>query len=120
MDIETSLAGYQSAKKRLQGSWSSPSALSDLAVKIATYGTYIGEHLGDSKAEYEVNKSKMYLQAIEDKKSATQADNDSRSKNAETRAVVLKLEIIHKDLFSLVSVIQSRLKVLENEARSNI
>jgi Na+/glutamate symporter len=120
MDIETSLAGYQSAKKRLQGSWSNPSALSDLAVKIATYGTYIGEHLGDSKAEYEVNKSKMYLDAINEKKSATQADNDSRSKNADTRAVVLKLEIIHKDLFSLVSVIQSRLKVLESEARNNV
>jgi hypothetical protein len=120
MELETALNGYTAAKQRLQSSWSSPTALSDLAVKIATYGTYIGEHLGDFKALYELNKSKMYLDSIKAGKSATQAENEARSENAEVRAEAMRLELVHKDLFSLVSVIQSRLKVLEQEARSNV
>lgn len=120
MELEIALNGYTAAKQKLQSSWESPTALSDLAVKIATYGTYIGEHLGDSKALYELNKSHMYLDAIKAGKSATQADNESRSENAEVRADVLKLEVVHKDLFSLVSVIQSRLKILELQTRNNV
>jgi hypothetical protein len=120
MELEIALNGYTAAKQKLRSNWESPTALSDLAVKIATYGTYIGEHLGDSKALYELNKSQMYLEAIKAGKSATQADNESRSENAEVRADVLKLEVVHKDLFSLVSVIQSRLKILELQTRNNV
>ena len=120
MELDKAIEGYRSIRERLQKSWSSPSQLSDLGVKMATYGTYIGDYLADAEALYELNKSKAYIEALRAKKSATQADMESRAENAETRAEAIRLKIIHKDLFSLVSIIQSRLRILENEQRSNI
>lgn len=120
MDLDKAIDGYKSVRERLQGAWQSPSQLSDLGVKMATYGTYIGDHLADAEATYELNKSKTYLDSLKGGNSATKAENESRAINAEVRAEAIRLKIIHKDLYSLVSVIQSRLRILENEQRSNV
>lgn len=120
MELDSAIKGYASARERLQGKWTSPVALSDLAVKIALYGTYIGDHLGSYKLSYELKRAKTYSEAIKDEMSATASENKARSDNADDHAQIVRLEVVYKSLNNLVSVIQSRLKVLENEQRSNI
>lgn len=120
MELDVAIKGYADARERLQGKWTSPVALSDLAVKIALYGTYIGDHLGDYKAAYETKRAKTYFEAIKSEKSATASENEARSQNAEYHAQIQRLETVYKSLNNLVSVIQSRLRVLEAEQRSNV
>lgn len=120
MELDIVLTGYADARKRLQSKWSSPVALSDLAVKIALYGTYIGDHLGQYKADYEQKRAKAYFEAIKQEKSATAAENEARANNADIHAEVVRLETVYKSLNTLVSTMQSKVRVLQDESRNNI
>lgn len=116
MELDTALEGYSSTRERLAKAWGNPNQLGDIAVKMATYGSYIGDHLGALKAEYEQERAKKYLANLKLNMSATQAENLARSDNAELKGNIAKLELAHKNLWGLVSIIQSRLRGLEKEA----
>jgi hypothetical protein len=47
--------------------------------------------------------------------SASAAENQARSELAEVKGRIAKIELVHKNLWGLVSIIQSQLKVLGNE-----
>jgi hypothetical protein len=118
MDIETALTGYGEKRKELRAVWGNPGKLGDLALRIATDGTYIGDHLASQKARYEELRAKTYLMHLNAGKSASNAENLARSENYETKAEIERLEVIHRNLWGLVSIIQSRLRGLESEARN--
>lgn len=116
MELDTALEGYSSTRKRLIGAFNSPGDLGDIALKMGLYGTHIGDHLGSMRAEYEHERAKKYLQNLKLNMSATQAHNMARSDNAQLKGQIQQIELAHKDLWGLVSIIQSRLRGLEKEA----
>jgi len=118
MELDTAIKGYEDTRKRLQASWNNPASLGDVAVKMATYGSYIGDHLGSLKADYEQERAKTYLMHLNAGKSASNAENLARSENHTLKGQIAKLELAHKNLWGLVSIIQSRLRGLEAEARN--
>lgn len=120
MELDVAITGYGNTRKRLEGAWNNPNSLGDVAVKMATYGSYIADHLGDMKAQYEQERATKYLSHLHSGKSASNAENLARSDTAELRGQIAKIELAHKNLWGLVSVIQSRLRGLENEARNQI
>ena len=46
MDIEQAINGWIDTRKRLEKNWSQPIKLSDIMLKMSTYLSYIGDHLG--------------------------------------------------------------------------
>lgn len=118
MDIDTAVKGYFDTRERLQKSWSSPLKLGDVGLKMATYGSYIGDHLGELKEKYEQDRAHIYLLTVKEK-SATFAENQARSETAELRGQIARIELVHKNLWSLVSIIQSQLKTLNSESNNN-
>lgn len=119
MDIDIAIKGYFDTRDRLKKAWSSPLMLGDIAVKMSTYGSYIGDYLGELKEQYEHNRSVEYLGYLKEGKSSSASENLARSNTADLRGQILKLELVHKNLWSLVSIIQSQLKVLNNEQSSS-
>ena len=117
MEIDKAVEGIMSVRKRMEGAWQNPIELSDLGNKLAAYNSYVGDHLGSIKEEREVKKSQEYLALIKTE-SATSADNLSRARVATMTGQIYKLELLHKDTSSQISMIQSRLKVLSDERRS--
>lgn len=120
MDLQTALEGFDSTKARMQQSFNNPSSLGDVALKMALYGAYIGDHLGALRAEYEQERAKTYLHYLKLNMSATQAENMARSENAELKGQIAKIEVAHKNLWGIVSIIQSRLRGLEKEASNQM
>lgn len=116
MDIQTAVKGYFAKRKDLERMWNSPDDLGDTLLKIATYLSYIGDEIGAQKEQYEAERAKKYLEHIK-KESASKAENLARSELASLRGSIQKLEITHKNGWSLVSIGQSRLRGLSNEAR---
>lgn len=117
VELAKAVEGIFSVRKRIEGAWDNPSALSDLGNKMAAYQSYLGDHLGEFKKERETKKATYYLKYL-DEASATAADNLSRAKVAELTGQVKKLELLHSDTRDQVSMIQSRLKVMADEQRN--
>jgi hypothetical protein len=115
MELDIAITGYADIRKRLQSAWSSPVQLSDIGLKLGTYGTYIADHLGDMKAQYEQDRAVKYLNYLKEGKSSSQAENLARSELAELKGQIAKIELVHKNLWSLATMIQSRLGILKNE-----
>lgn len=120
MELTLAIDKYFKLLEVMDKNYTSPIKLSDVAIRMSVYGNYIGEHLGNLKATYETERSRLYFQAINEKKSATQAQNESRSQLAKERGQIDKLELTHKNLWNTVNVIQSRLRVLSQEQTTNI
>lgn len=119
MELDKAITGYFDTRKRLESSWSNPRLLSDIMLKMSTYLSYIGDHLGDLKAEYEQERAKAFMAHLETK-SASAAENLARVDTSEIRGQVAKLELTLKNGQNLVSIGQSRLRVLENEMRNQV
>ena len=119
MELDKAVEGILSVRERIQKSWDSPESLSDLGNKLALYQGYLGDHLGNFKEEREVRKAHEYLKLIATS-SATHADNLSRAGVAELTGKIMKLELLHKDTSTQISMLQSRLRVLADERRNQI
>lgn len=120
MEIEQAINGWIDTRKRLEKNWSQPIKLSDIMLKMSTYLSYIGDHLGLLKEKYEAERAKSYMEHLQAGKSASNSENLARVETAEIRGQINKLELTLKNGQNLVSVGQSRLRVLENEARVQI
>jgi hypothetical protein len=118
MELDTAIKGYFAKREELQGSWSIPSRLSEVNLKLATYLIYIGESVGSLKEEYEAKRAKAYLKHLNDGKSASNAENLARCETAELRGQINKLDLMLKTGLNLNSNAQSHLRVLESEARN--
>lgn len=117
MDINLAVKGYMSARERLEKSFDNPHKIADIILKIATYNSYIGEHLGELKAQYETDRATCFLAHLNNT-SASAAENLARADTATVRGQIAKLELTYKSADKLVSVGQSRLKAIESEARN--
>jgi len=118
MEIDQAINGYTAKRKELEGAWNKPSLLGDILLKLATYLSYIGDELGSLKEQYEVERAAMYYHYLKQGKSGSQAENLARSDNAALKGMIAKIELTHKNGWSLVSIGQSRLRGLESEARN--
>lgn len=118
MKIDQAILGYQAKRKELERAWNNPSLLGDILLKLATYLSYIGDELGLLKEEYEVSRANKYYFHLNAGKSPSNAENLARSDNAGLKGMVAKIELTHKNGWSLVSIGQSRLRGLESEAKN--
>lgn len=119
MDILTATKGIISVRKRIATSWNNPIELSDLGNKMANYNAYLGDHLGELEEERETKKGSAYLRCLKGGMSATASDNHSRAEVAELTGQIAKFRLMHSDANTQISMIQSRLKVLENKLRGD-
>lgn len=118
MEIDKAIQGYVAKRKDLQGAWNNPALLGDILLKLATYLSYIGDELGILKEQYEQQRASKYFFHLNAGKSATNAENLARSDNADLKGQIARIELTHKNGWSLVSIGQSRLRGLESEARN--
>lgn len=117
MEIDKAVAGYFSARQRLQDKWNDKDAIADLLFKTAMYLTYISDELGNLKEQYELQRASKYLQYIKTN-SDNKSQNLARTDLADIKGQIEKLEIMNKSGWSLVNTGQTRLKNLNDEQRT--
>lgn len=118
MEIDQAIKGYIQHRQILQQNFNSPNKISDELMKIATYLTYVGDALGELKEQYEVERAIKYKEYLDKDYSNAQAENLARADTAKTRGQKEKVEIMLKNGQQLISIGQSRLRVLGDEARN--
>lgn len=118
MEIDKAVEGYTKHREILQKNFNNPDVISDELFKIGTYLTYMGDSLGDMKQTYEDFRAKSYMKYINRGEPATKAENLARVDTAGVRGQIQKLEIALKNGQNLISIGQSRLRVLESQNRN--
>lgn len=97
-----------------------PDALSKLAVRVATYNAYLGDYASEAALEAARKRSEAYKRLKEEGYKPTPAENEAKNEVRELEAEVDARNKMHKDSASLVSAIQTRLRVLENQLKNEI
>lgn len=119
MDIDKVVAGILSVRDRIEKSFSSPDALSDLAVKLAAYNAHLGDEIGRMELDIADEITKRHLQyTTEGDLSDSAAKTKIKAELGNQVAKQKKLKILHRDASTQISTIQSRLKVLSDERRN--
>lgn len=95
-----------------------PSELSEQLVTLATANAELGDLVGALKHKYEVERGELYRKYLNEHGSDGKAENLARAELAESRGIITQAETLHKDIARLISTIQSRLRSLEQESKS--
>lgn len=117
VQLEEIITTVQGIRSRIKNNLTNPGVLATLAVDAATTISYLGDYLADAKAEYENERAKAYLKFMQEKDSNDRADNLAKAETVELKNRVTQLEILHKDIQRIISVIQTKVRTLEGEAK---
>ena len=118
MDIETAVKGALDVRGRIEQNFKSPDALSDLITKLSAYNAHIGDEVGRLELELAEERTAKHYQYTNDgdlseSAAKTKIDAEQAIKKAEQK----NLKIMHSDCKTIISTIQSRIKVLQEERR---
>ena len=119
MDIDTIVKKISELRELIHAAKGKPSKLIEYAHDMAHYTALLGDYTGQLKFHKENLWGSEYLKLIKQDKSATAARNLANAKVAHLTANIKKFELLHKNCHAQLSIIQSELKVLESERRSN-
>lgn len=117
-DITVTMNTLRGLRDSVKSSIGAPSTLSSLLVELATCNADLGDYLGSLKSSYEQKRGQLYKEHLEAVGSNGKAENLTRADLAKYRGSIQKVEIAHKDITRLVSTVQSRLRSLEAESKS--
>lgn len=102
------------------GTWNSPQQLSEVAIQIGTYLTYLGEHLPKLEEEYLAKRSETYKSLLESGKSASASETEARYSTIKQRGQYERVKQFHSDFKGLISIIQSHLKIMTEAEKGHI
>lgn len=119
MDIATAIKGIHGVRARIheQDMWGDPVALSDAMTKLSVYNNYLADHLAPLHKDATDKAYSVFTEAVVDKLPVTRAEMMSRGESTEEREMYEQCLNIYKSTDNLVSVLQSRVRVAENELK---
>lgn len=121
MDLQTILRGLEEHRDSIheQNKWNNPVALSNTMTKLATYNAYLPDYIALLHKEATDAQFKAFLEAKKEGKSDTGAETYARGESTEARQNYEKIKFVYQATSELISVVQSRLRVLENARRES-
>jgi len=120
MELMETLEKIAEARELIKRYEEDPDALSKLALRISTYNAYLGDYSTDAYMSAASKRVKEYSKQREEGAKPSPADNEAKYAVREDEAYADKLNKMHRDSANLVSTIQTRLRVLENQLKNEI
>ena len=122
MEIDELVGHLSELRARLEkkGAWSNPALLSTVAGRMSTYNSYLGEYLPRLETNYLRKRGELYTAQRKSGASIGDSENHARTSTLDERQKFEAVKQLHRDTQTNISVIQSHLKILVEEQRSNI
>lgn len=120
MELEAVVKKIIEGRELIKQYENDPDALSKLAIRISTYNAYLGDYASDAALKASQKRRERYNAYREEGMKPTPADNEAKNDVREDDAEVDARNKMHKDAASLVSAIQTRLRVLENQLKNEV
>jgi hypothetical protein len=119
MDIATAIKGIHGVRARIheQDMWGDPVALSDAMTKLSVYNNYLADHLAPLHKEATDKSYSVFTEAVSSGARVTQAEQLARGESTEIREMYENCLNIYRATDNLISVLQSRVRVSENQLK---
>lgn len=119
MELETVIKGIHDVRARIheQDLWSDPVGLSDAMTKLAVYNAYLADHLAPLHKAATDKAYAVFTEVKESTGKIGQAEQMSRGESTEERELYENVQNIYRATDNLISVMQSRVRVSENQLK---
>lgn len=119
MKLEDAIKGIQAHRKLIheQDMWEDPISLSDTMTKLAVYNSYLADNIAPLHKQATDKAYSVYTECKADKMATNASEIEARGNSTEERMLHENTEKIYKSTASLITVLQSRLRTIENARR---
>jgi len=119
MKLEDAIKGIQAHRELIhkQNMWDDPIMLSDTMTRLATYNSYLADNIAPLHKQATDKAYGVFSAGIADKMPVTKAEMMSRGESTEERQAYENVLNVYKSTGNLITVLQSRLKTIENQRR---
>jgi hypothetical protein len=97
--------------------WDDPVALSDVMTKLAVYNSYLADFIAPFHKQATDKAYKTFMEVRNDGGAIGQADITSRGQSTVEREIYENTLNVYRATDKLISVLQSRIKVAENQLK---
>lgn len=117
MKSETAIEGIMKLREIIHKNklWQDPNALSDVALKLSVYNSYLSDEIAPLHKSASDKAYAVFTECIADNMPVTRAEHMSRGESTSEREDYEKIQNIYKSTGNLITVLQSRLKVIQNQ-----
>lgn len=122
MDIELAISGVLQERSALQQpeALSAPSYISEHMQALAQYNSALEERLGEAEKKFEIDEANLFKKYTTDGKSVNAAQTIIKYELAADKAEITSLTRLCSSSWRFISVSQSRIKHLIEEAKNQI
>lgn len=120
MKTETAIKGIITLRELVhkQAMWSDPNKLSDVMLKLSIYNSYLADEIAPLHKSASDKAYAVFTECIADSMPVTRAEHMSRGESTEEREAYEKIQNIYKSTGNLITVLQSRLKVIQTQMQT--
>ena len=118
MKVEDAIKGIVIYRKLIheENYWSNPEKLSDVMAKLAVYNAYLADNIATFH-RLVTDRQSMVFQEAREKAGVTESERIAKSETSEQRETYEKCKYIYTATGNLITVLQSRLKVIEQQRK---
>lgn len=122
MELDKAIEGIMRHRKAIheQDMWDSPIELSDVMVKLATYNSYLADNLATLHHNATEAAGASFKAARDMEVGVTEAERLSKSESLEQRRQYEHAKYVYDSTKNLISVLQSRLRVISEQIKEAV
>lgn len=119
MKLETATEGLMKYRKLIheQDLWDNPNELSDVMVKLATYNSYLADNLATLHHNATEAAGASFKAARDMEVGVTEAERFAKAESLEPRRKYEHGKYVYDSTKNLISVLQSRLRVISEQIK---
>lgn len=119
MKLEDAIKGIQAHRELIhkENLWEDPISLSDTMTRLAVYNSYLADNIAPLHKNATDKAYGVFSECKADGMATNRAEIEARGNSTEERMLHENTEKIYKSTANLITVLQSRLRVIENARR---
>jgi hypothetical protein len=119
MNVEDAIKGIVTYRKLIheENYWNNPERLSDVMAKLAVYNSYLADNIATLHKQNNEKIAIVFREARDKDLGVTEAERVAKSETLTEKEVYEKCKYVYNATKDLVSVLQSRLKVIEQQRK---
>lgn len=120
MELEAALKGVAILRERIHKEkiWDNPTELSDVAIKLSVYYSYIGDYVADLHKDATDTNYQIFLTERKTGSAVNAAEKKAHGESTEQRRAYENILVVRKSIEQMISIIQTRLRILETQSKN--
>jgi hypothetical protein len=122
MEVEEAIKGIVNYRKLIheKNYWHNPEKLSDVMARLAVYNSYLADNIATLHKHSTDKKAVVFMEARSKDSSVTESERLASMESTGEREIYEKCKYIYTATSNLITVLQSRLRVIEQQRKDEL